>query len=372
MYDNNIKKIIYDTYYYLKNINIIGKERIEFINNVFKCHITSVYNWIKEFTYDFNDIYKNKYITPEIIFDIHNFIKKNKTCCLHKIKKYINKKHNTLFNTKTIGYILKVNNLNLINNKINKDVINFILDIVKKNNVIRAKDIIILIKEKFNKNISDSSVYNVLKNNKITYKKVKLITNPYSKEEEKERLLNIKSTLDILNIDNIISYDEISVTTNEYPLYGWSKSGEECNLKNKLSSIKGKRYTVGLAISNKKIVSYKIVEKGLKKNDFIDLITDITNKDIENKYTYFMDNATIHHSKEFKKLSKEKHLHVLYNAPYNSDKNPVEYVFSSLRKFIQRSIINSVEEINSAIKKFIKITNFSLYNNCFNHAFKLF
>jgi hypothetical protein len=70
----------------------------------------------------FNDIYKNKYITPEIIFDIHNFIK----------KKYINKKHNTLFNTKTIGYILKVNNLNLINNKINKDVINFILDIVKK------------------------------------------------------------------------------------------------------------------------------------------------------------------------------------------------------------------------------------------------
>jgi hypothetical protein len=39
MFDNNIKKIIYDTYYYLKNINIIGKERIEFINNVFKCHI---------------------------------------------------------------------------------------------------------------------------------------------------------------------------------------------------------------------------------------------------------------------------------------------------------------------------------------------
>ena len=71
-------------------------------------------------------------------------------------------------------------------------------------------------------------------------------------------------------------------------------------------------------------------------------------------------------------VSKEKHLHVLYNAPYNSDKTPVEYVFSSLRKFIQRSIINYVEEINSTIENFIKITNSSLYNNCLNYAFKLF
>jgi hypothetical protein len=77
MFDNNIKKIIYDTYYYLKNINIIGKERIEFINNVFKCHITSVYNLIKKFKYDFNNIYKNKYknkYTPKIHYNLHPFL----------------------------------------------------------------------------------------------------------------------------------------------------------------------------------------------------------------------------------------------------------------------------------------------------------
>jgi hypothetical protein len=34
-------------------------------------------------------------------------------------------------------------------------------------------------------------------------------------------------------------------------------------------------------------------------------MNDITNKDIENKYTYFMDNASIHYTKEFKNLSKK-------------------------------------------------------------------
>jgi hypothetical protein len=31
-------------------------------------------------------------------------------------------------------------------------------------------------------------------------------------------------------------------------------------------------------------------------------MNNITNKDIEHKYTYFMDNVTIHHCKEFKNI----------------------------------------------------------------------
>ena len=132
MFDNNIKKIIYDTYNYLKSINIIGKRRIDFIETTFKCHITSVYNWIKEFTDNFNNTYNNKNINPDIIISIYNYIKNNKTTSVDNIKKYINNKYNTSFNVKTIGYILKVNDFKTINNKINKDIINFILDTIKK------------------------------------------------------------------------------------------------------------------------------------------------------------------------------------------------------------------------------------------------
>lgn len=372
MFDNNIKKIIYDTYNYLKSINIIGKRRIDFIETTFKCHITSVYNWIKEFTDNFNDTYNNKNINPDIIISIYNYIKNNKTTSLDNIKKYINNKYNTSFNVKTIGYILKVNDFKTINNKINKDIINFILDTIEKNNVIRAKEIIILIKQNFNKDISNSSIYNVLKKYKITYKKAKLITNPYTKEEEKDRLINTKYVLDNLNINNIISYDEISVTNNEYPNYGWSKSGEECIIKNRLNSIKGNRFSIGVAISNKKIISYKIVEKGFKTANFVDLMKDLASKDIKKEYTYFLDNASVHHSKDLKLLAREEKLHILYNVPYNSNKNPVEYVFSVLRKHIQRSVFNTIDELDNIIKDFIKITKNTLFNNCFTHAFNLF
>ena len=66
-------------------------------------------------------------------------------------------------------------------------------------------------------------------------------------------------------------------------------------------------------------------------------MNELKENDIYNKNTYFLDNASIHHTKKFKSFAKENKIHVLYNAPYNSDKNPIEYIFSPLRKFIQKN-----------------------------------
>ena len=50
-----------------------------------------------------------------------------------------------------------------------------------------------------------------------------------------------------------------------------------------------------------------------------------------------MDNASIHRSKKTKECYKKNNMHIIFNAPYHSECNPIENVFSILRNKINRS-----------------------------------
>ena len=372
MFDKTLRNIIINTYFYLKDtLNIVGKSRIKFINDNFNCHITSVYNWMIECS-----ISKNKTIDVNPIIEnlVYKCINELKMSSLKKIKKYIhlNIPNSKNISFKLINYILKINNLECENYKINKEISNFIVNTMNETKTTTSKELINLIFNKFNTIISETSIYNILKKNKITYKKIKVKTNPYTDDEQKERLINTKYIINNLNINNIISYDEISAVTNETPKYGWSKKGSECILKNQNKSIYGERYTIGMAIDTKNIIGFKIVKKGLKTDDFIDFMKELKDKDTRNEKTYFIDNASIHHTKKFKELLKDNKMHILYNAPYNSEKNPIEYLFSLLRKEIQRNVFNNIDELTLLINNFKNKINYNCLNNIFKHAFDLF
>lgn len=92
-----------------------------------------------------------------------------------------------------------------------------------------------------------------------------------------------------------------------------------------------------MATSNKKIINYKIVKKGIKTNDFNNFMLKLHRMDKENKNVYLLDNARVHKTKSFNKIKEEKKLNIIYNAPYKSEYNPIEYVFSLLRKQIQKA-----------------------------------
>lgn len=374
MFDKILKNIIINTYKYLKDsLNIIGQKRIDFITNNYKCHITTLYGWNKEIKNNSNDIViYNKNINPLLENIIYKCINEYKITSVIKIKKYINKNFDKQINQKTINFILKKNNLECEKYKIKKEINKFIIDSFSEYKITTAKDIINQIFIKYNIKLSETSIYNVLKQNKITYKKIKVKTNPYTLEEQKYRLLSIKDTLNFLDKDKIISYDEISACTNENPKYGWSKKGYECIINKKDKSLYGTRYTIGMAINNKSIVDFTIVKGGLKTNDFIDFMQKIKDKDPDNKNTYFMDNASIHQSKIFRNFAINNKMHILYNAPYHSDKNPIEYFFSLLRKEIERNIFNSIEELTLLINNLKKKINNNCLNNIFRHSFELF
>ena len=127
-----------------------------------------------------------------------------------------------------------------------------------------------------------------------------------------------------------------------------------------------------MAVDNKSIVDFKIVKNGLKTDDFINLINKLHEKDLNNEKTYFMDNASIHQSKASRNVFKNNKMHVLYNAPYHFDKNPIEFFFSLLRKEIQKNIFNNIDELTILIDNFKTKNKNNCLNNIFNHSFNLF
>ena len=65
-------------------------------------------------------------------------------------------------------------------------------------------------------------------------------------------------------------------------------------------------------------------------------------------------------------------MHILYNASYNSEKNLIEYLFSLLRKEIQRNVFNNIEELTLLVNNFKNKINNNCLENIFKHAFNLF
>ena len=314
MYSFEYKQVIINLYHELKINKIIGEERIKIImkitNNKFS--ISSLYNWLKKINH-----IKRKYINFKITNDIEKFI------------------------------ILKLN----------------------ENKFITTKQIKILVKDKFNVELSKTSIYNIYKKNNFTFKRNRIITNAYSKEEQIKQIKIVSDKIKTNDIKNIISIDEMSITLNSKPYYGWTIKGTRCETQNNNKIVENKRYSLLMATCNNKIINYSIVLESIKSLKFKQFIEKIHKN--KNNNTYFMDNAIIHKSKLFTKYINEKQIKIIYNVPYHSEFNPIECVFSMLRNEILKNKTNTLENVIKSINNFKINIESNKLNNIFNHSIEL-
>lgn len=320
MYNKITQDLILNIYKELPNYNINGKKRKTFINNVFKGHINSIYNWLKNVN----------------IINVKNNV--------HEYK----------------------------NKKITKTIELFVIETITNNPTINIKTIKIKIFEIFKIKLSKSSIYSILKHNNFTYKTTKIITNPYTTIEQKEQLQNKKEVIKQLDVDNIISIDETSIVLSSKSSRGWSLKGTKCIVANSGKKIINKRFSLIMAVSNKKIIDFHIVNQAASSKDYLKFMMKLKRKDKENNKSYLMDNCQIHKSKELRKYYKDEKMHVLYNVPYHSETNPIENVFSCLKNQIHRSVNDSYENIIKILKDFRTSFNPEKLTNIFNHSFGLY
>jgi transposase len=321
MYSIDIIKASILLYYKLKNNKIIGKKRVAIINHTFNLHMNTLYNWIKL---------------------------------------YYNKINNT-FDFSSYKTNFKYNNLKITNN-----IEIFIINSIDSNNNFNIKKIKNNIKLNFNVSISKSSIYHILHKNKLTYKKNYIKNDPYNSEQNNKFKDDLKNKISNIDINNILSYDEMSIYLNQKPYKGWSKKGNNCFIKTNNKTIFNKRYSIGMSISINGKIDFTIVEGALKSYKFNKFMKKI----MTCKNIIFMDNASIHKNSLFKNFIINNNFNVIYNIPYKSELNPIEYIFSLLRKELLNNDNSTYELIIKTIINFIKNFNkkysYNIFNKCFN------
>jgi transposase len=280
------------------------------------------------------------------------------------IKLYYNKINNT-FDFSSYKSSYKYNNLKITNN-----IEMFIINSIDINNNFNIKKIKNNIKHKFNITLSKSSIYHILHKNNLTYKKIYIKNNPYNEEENNKFKIDLKNKIYNIDINNILSYDEMSIYLNEKPYKGWSKKGNNCFIKTKNKTIFNKRYSIGMSISISGKINFTIVEGALKSNKFNKFMKKI----MTSQNYIFMDNASIHKNALFKNFINNNNFNVIYNIPYHSELNPIEYIFSLLRKDLLNNDNSTYEQIIETIINFIKNFNkkysYNIFNKCFNLILK--
>jgi len=219
----------------------------------------------------------------------------------------------------------------------------------------------------FKFNISIQTIYNILKKHNLVYKKIRKVNNPYTIEEQVKQLEKVSETHKLENIDNCISIDEISVLENALPERGWFKKNQEPTFKINNPKIFSKRYTILMASNNKKPLCYAICEKGMKTAGFIDFMKTLITHANEKSY-FLLDNATIHKSKVFKEFVKTKNLKIVYNAPYHSEFNPIENIFSLFRNKLNRNETKNINNIKLVTDNFLLENNETKLKNIFNNS----
>ena len=270
-----------------------------------------------------------------------------------EISKYLNITRQTIH-----GWYKKYNNniINMIpvtdiqlnknihkNNKIN-NYLSVINNYVESNSGCSLNDIHLNIK----KEISKTSIINILKKLNITHKRINnhiICKDPGKIIDERKLFVDNLN----FNINDAIYIDESSFCVNQVVNYGYSKKGVEINklIRHKHNK---ERYTLLAAISNTKIVNFKIIKESVNAPIYLDFIKT-NNENFKNKIL-IQDNARIHHALIVKNYASSENIKLKYNPAYTPEFNPIELMFNKCKiEFKKLDHTNIVNDINDTLNK---------------------
>lgn len=243
-----------------------------------------------------------------------------------------------------------------------------IIDIIKKfikdNKFFKLIDIKRYLNNSYNINISISFIYTILtKKIKFSYKKIS--NQYYYKNDNSLQLQKEKFTNDIKNIDinNIISIDETYFYNNDNIEYAWSNKGDKIFHKKYSHRIK---YSMIMAISNNKILYYELHKTSINTQLF-NIFLNNFKPYMSNDSILLMDNVSFHRSKIIKDNITNP---ILFIPPYSPEYNPIEFIFSIIKKKYKYLNTFNTDYYNNIINS-LNIEDVNIFKNIYNHCLNL-
>lgn len=201
-----------------------------------------------------------------------------------------------------------------------------------------------------------------LKKNKIS--KHKFRKNHVCTRSQDEILHMTKKFHDELkSIDNekIISIDETSFCN-----IGVSKDGYFMKGKYPFTMQTKKRETLSLvmAVTNHNIISFSLQNGAFNSYSFFNFVKNLLDQILnDQKYVFIMDNVSFHKSKKIIDLVHSKGHRIVFIPPYSPQCNPIEEVFSELkRKYRSCDNPSFIDKIKTSITQ-INQSNLKGYGN---------
>ena len=185
-----------------------------------------------------------------------------------------------------------------------------------------------------------------LKKNLYTRKRVKYYSCP---KNDKDEFLNLRNKY-VNENRKFVSIDETSFGRNYLPAFGRSIKGERIYIKRPLTRVTTCSVLSSVTLNEKPIYIKKF--GSFNTQSFYDFLNGLK---YPNGTVLLMDNVKFHHSKIIKELAKQKGWDILYTPAYSPIFNPIEGVFSIVKRLYQKcvSIEKSFENVTmNHIKSF--------------------
>ncbi len=237
----------------------------------------------------------------------------------------------------------------------------FVSTKLNSNPFLSTYDLSKMVKRELNVSVSNTTCWRALMKSNFSRKR--------TRAQVRKADTNIKTDAfksEYKQSSNFVSVDETFFYLYDYPRYGYSKKGQQ--IKRYMDHTpRKKKITLYMAVSNNRIVGYKLVTKHGNTTDFKDFIDSLNIKDC----TLLLDNVAFHKTKILKDLAHSNNIKLLYTPPYSPDYNPIEIVFSKIKDHYRKlNYIRDADMIDNIHSSIDIITQSDLLN-IFDHVTRL-
>lgn len=231
------------------------------------------------------------------------------------------------------------------------DIINSIAAFILAKPFCSIKDIKEMVYKIFNVNASNELIRLCIIKNKFTKKRARYFSEPKNDKEKLKEFLDKRQEY-INDNRNFVSIDETSFGRNYLPTIGYSKKGIRFYVKRPFSRIT--THSVVAVVSLNEPLVFCKKQGSFNTESYYDFLNSLN---LPSKTVLLMDNVRFHHSKIIKELASLKGWDLLYVPPYSPIFNPVEGVFSIVKRHYQKFL--NIEEAfrsvsNDNIKSFFR------------------
>ena len=211
---------------------------------------------------------------------------------------------------------------------------------------------------------SISTIHRMLNKSKVSRRR---FTNtkvcPKNEQAIQENMVKFKDTIDKLSDDEIVCLDETGFCNIGNSVYGYFPKGKQPIMHNVPKRL---RMSLMMAIGNNKIVNYRLQKDAFNTNYFIEYLETLLPCLDDKVKVILMDNVAFHKSKRVKELLHSYRIAPLFIPPYSPRCNPIEEVFSEMKRTFRTSKENTFQK--NLMKTITNIQEYKSIQKHYNHT----